>query len=135
MKTRQTKNTLGLGTDDGSSGNRNFGQDGQTTQGQVRKDTMHFYVCVHVPPSNIQHDLELQDVSEVACDYSTLETEGRMNGLANMAEAVQETVGWAAFDVGHSSLGGVVYEAGKTTPSVTDQPFRIQFTGFFRTVP
>ena len=82
---------------------------GTGCSGQLRKDTMHFYV--------------------------TLETEGRVDGLQRIAEHVQEEVGWAAFDVAHSSLGGVVYEAGKTPLAVTHEPYRIPFTGFFRTAP
>ena len=53
--------------------------------------------------------------------FVTLETEGGRNagyGLSQQTQHTQEEVGWAAFDVAHSSLGGVVYEAGKTPLAV-----------------
>lgn len=101
--TRQTKNSMNQA--DGSYGAAGTGA---STSGATRKDTMHFFV--------------------------TLETEGHNTGNLHSAvlgmQSIQEEVGWAAFDVGHSSMGAVTYEAGKTAVgSVTEQPYTIQFSG------
>jgi hypothetical protein len=99
-----------------ADGNYGDAGTGASSAGAVRKDTMHFFV--------------------------TLETEGHNNGendfhtTVTTMSSIQEQVGWAAFDVGHSSLGGVVYEAGKTpVGSVTHVPYTIEFSGYFRTTP
>ena len=78
--------------------------------GQLRQDTMHFFV--------------------------TLESESRLHLQSGSMEGhIQEDVAWAAFDVGHSSLGAVVYEAGRTPMAVTHNPYEIKFSGFFRYPP
>jgi hypothetical protein len=106
-KTRQTKNSMGSP----NSGYHEAGT-GEATRGQLRKDTMHFFVTLEVEGGRSDHP----------------------DGVVQM-DHIQETVGWAAFDVAHSSLGGVVYEAGKTGFEVTDAPHQIQFSGYFRTKP
>ena len=46
-----------------------------------------------------------------------------------------EMVGWAAFTEHHGSMGEFTYEAGRTPLAVTEQPYTIQFSGFFRAAP
>ena len=68
--------------------------------------------------------------------FVTLESESRLHLQSGSMEGhIQEDVAWAAFDVGHSSLGAVVYDAGRTPMAVTHNPYEIKFSGFFRYPP
>lgn len=44
-------------------------------------------------------------------------------------------MGWVAFQPGHGHLGTILFEAGNTEQTVTEQPVTIQFTHPFDTVP
>ena len=69
--------------------------------------------------------------------FVTLEGEGGRDGSSSLQGNfhVNEEVGWLASDVGHSSLVAVTFEAGKTPMAVTEVPYPIEFTGFFRSKP
>ena len=64
----------------------------------------------------------------------TLEN-GETHGDVTTMDTNEETVGWAAFQAHHGSLGEVLYEAGSTPLQVTHEPYTINFNGFFRFVP
>lgn len=64
----------------------------------------------------------------------TLEN-GETHGDITTMDANEETVGWAAFQANHGTLGEIVYEAGSTPLAVTEQPYTVQFSGFFRFAP
>jgi|EP01046_Picozoa_sp_COSAG06_P003365 hypothetical protein len=66
--------------------------------------------------------------------YVALEN-GAVHGDVEQMEIQPEMVGWAAFAPHHGSMGEVTYEAGRTPLSVTEQPYTIQYSGFFRTAP
>jgi hypothetical protein len=66
--------------------------------------------------------------------YCSLESD-QTHGLIGQQESHDETVGWAAFEITHGSMGGLKYEAGSTPFAVTDANYPIAYTGFFRDVP
>ena len=120
LKTRQMKPSMSTaagantGYNDGFGNTGQAGATGQTGNGyadeswRMRGDTQRFLV--------------------------TLEN-GESHGDVTTMDAIEESVGWAAFQAHHGTLGEITYEAGSTPLSVTDQPYNIQFAGFFRYVP
>lgn len=64
----------------------------------------------------------------------TLEN-GESHSDVTTMDAQEESVGWAAFQAHHGTLGEITYEAGSTPLSVTEQPYNVVYSGFFRYVP
>ena len=118
LKTRQTKPSMGSAAGVNTGYNDGLGNTGtgQGTSGngyadeswRLRRDTQRFLI--------------------------TLENGETHNDITTM-DAIEESVGWAAFQVHHGSLGEILYEAGSTPLSVTEQPYTIAFNGFFRFAP
>jgi hypothetical protein len=69
--------------------------------------------------------------------YVTLENGETHNAAlgSQVGTAAEETVGWAAFEAHHGTLGEMAYEAGSTPFSVTEQAYTISYKGFFRFAP
>ena len=66
--------------------------------------------------------------------YIALENGAKHGHVENM-EIQPEMVGWAAFTPHNGSMGEFTYEAGRTPLAVTEAPYHISFTGFFRAAP